>query len=176
MKRHLLEAAGLSSWSLPGHKKGCDLSVLCAKAVGVFPGVCFLKSKLYCREKFWATQLGRKKTHNIMSSSQRCAENVEPAARCVAACQACDLWEEKQRVAPRVVSYQQVSTSWQFISRLAKEGPSPWLSSHNCLCHKCVGPPRTRCTASTIAGGILTRLGLLTKWKHVYSNPRHSCS
>lgn len=61
VKRHLLEAAGLSSWSLPGHKKGCDLSVLCAKAVGVFPGVCFFKSKLHCREKFWATQSEEKK-------------------------------------------------------------------------------------------------------------------
>lgn len=92
MKRHLLEAAGLSSWSLPGHKKGCDLSVLCAKAVGVFPGVCFLKSKLLLQRKVLSNTVRKKKnTHNIMSSSQRCAENVEPAARCVAACQACDL-------------------------------------------------------------------------------------
>lgn len=140
VKRHLLEAAGWSSWSLPGHKKGCDLSVLCAKAVGVFPGVFFLfvfsKSKLNCREKFRATQ-SEEKTHTQHYELKVCW-------KCRTCCKMCSCFvrlgtcERKNNV---LHSELFLTTTGQH--QLAKEGPSPWVSSHNCLCHKCMGPSCT---------------------------------
>lgn len=66
--RRLLEAAGSSSWSLPGLSKGCDLFVPFAKAVGVFPVFFFLplllslKSELTHREKLWEMYSWKLKT------------------------------------------------------------------------------------------------------------------
>lgn len=118
VKRHLLEAAGWSSWSLPGHKKGCDLSVLCAKAVGVFPGVFFLfvfsKSKLNCREKFRATQ-SEEKTH-----TQHYEKQLKVCWKCRPCCKMCSCLSGLGLVRGKTTCCtqscfwpQQVSTSWQ---------------------------------------------------------------
>lgn len=125
-KRPSLEAAGSSSWSLPGLSKGCDLFVPFAKAVGVFFFLSFLTNlsspTVKSCERYTVGWWNKKKQYEYQLKLFWMWYPLQDV---------CSLWNEKALCCTRGhISYRQVSVGSQFNSGLAKEGPSPLISSH----------------------------------------------